>query len=909
MGAWGLLTGRSHGRLPIGAVARASAVCFMSAILVFCLSGTAFAADRWTDFSDAQWLSVYGVSAADVATVADGYPDGTFRPYQSVTRGQFTKMAVNGLGVDTLDALVPRFKDVPRSHIFYVHIEGAAEAALVGGYADGSFRPDELVTRQQTNTILARYLSSVEVATSGFIRGVVRTYPSLMAWYEAEGGFYLAGYTDQGQVLEAHRAGTAYLVYREVVKGSGGKLSPNAPLSRAQAAVLVLRTADAVGAVTTPPSAPTGLLTMPPSPSRDSRPFVTGKTIPDGRVAVYDTFASATVEVGQATADSNGDFSVRVPALLEGSHSFTAKVKDALGLISSASAPVGYVYDATAPTGAIVAPSPGSAGRSRKPVFSATAADPGSGVSSVAFQYRPAGSTGAFTLIDFDTVPQLGAYSAEWGDIILPDGAFEFRVVITDMAGNEAVIGPIEVTVDLQVPTVELQAPLAGGIFFTTSRSPLFAAAADDLPAAPGIAASGVARVEFLYQTFGSLPADPGDWENTDFVLLSSDDSAGYSADWGTLELTDGRYVFAVQSVDGAGNRSAFDWQDVVVDNAAPAVAVTAPMTGARVAGGRPYEITWTATDTYFGADPIKIEVSANSGADWATLTAATANDGTFEWAVPAGDVDVSTYRVRVTAVDGMARSTSAATGDFTVDNTDPDAPTGVTAADEDGAFPGIDGRDFTVDWTPSVSDDVAKQHIFILPKSDPAADPLEEPGAAAVATIAGKVTATWTGPASLTADSAGDPFDNDTVYHVWVVAEDGAGRMSASDPAEWFTVQPVAPVLLTAVDGDTTDSGVDGRDFTLTWTPSTDGDVILQRIYIVPAGTALVLVGPTPHSPAAELPGNAAATWTGASGLLVDGAGDPFVDGEEYSVYVVAVDDDGTRGLSNMLLVTVTAP
>lgn len=909
MGTWGRLADRFREARRGLRGSRVVAVLVTSALFALTLCSVAPAADRWTDIADARWVSDYGVTAADVATVADGYPDNMFRPYLSVKRGQFAKMAVNGLDVDTKNPSVPTFKDVPRSHIFYIHIEGAAEADLVGGYADGSFGPDDLVTRQQANSILARYLSGVEISTSGSIRGVVRTYPTLAAWYTAEGIFYLGAYSDQGGVLEQHRPGTAYLVYREVVKGSGGKLNPGSPLSRAQAAVLVLRTEEAVGAVTTPPAAPTGLLTMPASPSPDARPFVTGKTIPNGRVAVYDTFSSATVEVGQVTADSEGNFSVRVAALLEGSHSFTAKVKDALGLISSSSAPVAYVYDATGPTGDITVPAADSAVRTRKPIFSATALDPGSGVSSVAFQYRAAGSTGSFTTINFDTVPQLGVYGAEWGDILLPDGSFEFRVVITDMAGNLATVGPISVIVDLQIPTVELQAPLADGIFFTTSRSPLFAAAAADLPAGAGVTPSGVAHVEFLYQTFASLPAAPGDWENTDFTLLSSDDSPGYSADWAAVLLADGRYVFAVQSVDGAGNRSALDWQDVVVDSAAPVVAVTAPVTGGRVAGGSPYTITWTATDAYFGTDPIKIEYSANAGDTWTTIVAATANDGSYEWAVPGGDVDVETFRVRVTATDGMARSTSASTGNFTVDNTDPDAPINVMAADEDGTFLGIDGRDFTVVWEASASDDVAKQYIYILPRTEPPTVLLTALGVVPVVTIPGNSTVTWTGPSSLTTDSAGDPFSFEMDYHVWVVAEDAAGRRSASAPALWPESLPVAPVLLTAVDGDSANAGVDGRDFTLTWTPSTSTDVLEQRIYILPTGTTLVPLGVSAHTPAATLLGNEGTTWTGTSTLTVDGTGSAFVAGEEYDVWVVAADDDTRVRPSDPMTLTVTAP
>ncbi len=61
-------------------------------------------ANTWTDITDAQWVEMYGVTAAQVDTVADGYGDGTFGPGNQVTRGQFTKMSVNGLDVAAEDA-------------------------------------------------------------------------------------------------------------------------------------------------------------------------------------------------------------------------------------------------------------------------------------------------------------------------------------------------------------------------------------------------------------------------------------------------------------------------------------------------------------------------------------------------------------------------------------------------------------------------------------------------------------------------------------------------------------------------------------------------------------------------------------------------------------------------------------
>ena len=48
-------------------------------------------------------------SDAAGAEVADRHPDGTFRPCHPHTRGQFTKMSVSGLGVDTVTPVVSTF--------------------------------------------------------------------------------------------------------------------------------------------------------------------------------------------------------------------------------------------------------------------------------------------------------------------------------------------------------------------------------------------------------------------------------------------------------------------------------------------------------------------------------------------------------------------------------------------------------------------------------------------------------------------------------------------------------------------------------------------------------------------------------------------------------------------------------
>ena len=222
-------------------------VTILALAFVLALSGVAFA-DVWSDITDATWESVYHVTAVDASTVADGFPDGTFRPDQSVTRGQFAKMAADGLDIPLLDPPVPSFSDVPTSHIFYEFIEGSVAAGIISGYPDDTFRPDNNIVRQQTNKILGSWLSDDEIAEIGGIQGADGFYTSLATWFAAEGAEVLAGFADEGQISPVHRPETAYLVMRDVVLGSssGGAtyLKPLSELTRAQAVTMILRTGD-----------------------------------------------------------------------------------------------------------------------------------------------------------------------------------------------------------------------------------------------------------------------------------------------------------------------------------------------------------------------------------------------------------------------------------------------------------------------------------------------------------------------------------------------------------------------------------------------------------------------------------------------------------------------------------------
>lgn len=52
-----------------------------------------------------------------------------------------------------------RFKDVPETHWAYNAIEELSEMGIINGYEDGTFKPDEAVTRAELATMLDRYIN------------------------------------------------------------------------------------------------------------------------------------------------------------------------------------------------------------------------------------------------------------------------------------------------------------------------------------------------------------------------------------------------------------------------------------------------------------------------------------------------------------------------------------------------------------------------------------------------------------------------------------------------------------------------------------------------------------------------------------------------------------------------------
>jgi hypothetical protein len=89
------------------------------------------------------------------AGVVTGHADGTYRPARSVTRAQLATLLVRQLGL-TQAGEAPAFSDVPSDHTHAERITIAASHGVVTGFDDGTFRPEQALTRAQAASMLVR---------------------------------------------------------------------------------------------------------------------------------------------------------------------------------------------------------------------------------------------------------------------------------------------------------------------------------------------------------------------------------------------------------------------------------------------------------------------------------------------------------------------------------------------------------------------------------------------------------------------------------------------------------------------------------------------------------------------------------------------------------------------------------
>lgn len=99
--------------------------------------------------------------------ILEGYEDGTFRPANPVTRGQVASVLARTMELEGRKPATPTFSDIVGS-VHEANIEALVEAGVIEGFPDGTFRPSAPVRRDQTASLVGRWLGLEEVADGPF---------------------------------------------------------------------------------------------------------------------------------------------------------------------------------------------------------------------------------------------------------------------------------------------------------------------------------------------------------------------------------------------------------------------------------------------------------------------------------------------------------------------------------------------------------------------------------------------------------------------------------------------------------------------------------------------------------------------------------------------------------------------
>ncbi|WP_169087550.1 S-layer homology domain-containing protein [Paenibacillus sp. PL91] len=149
-----------------------------------------------------------------------------FRPEQAITRSEFVALIVRALGLDQAHSAETDFGDVSSNGWYRPYVNAAVEAGIVTGYDDHSYRPHQVVSREEMAVFIYRAMKFADYVPAG------AAVPGI--------SFHDANLIEDW-AQEAVREMTAQGILLGVEEG---QFDPNGSATRAQSAVIVSRMLD-----------------------------------------------------------------------------------------------------------------------------------------------------------------------------------------------------------------------------------------------------------------------------------------------------------------------------------------------------------------------------------------------------------------------------------------------------------------------------------------------------------------------------------------------------------------------------------------------------------------------------------------------------------------------------------------
>lgn len=169
------------------------------------------------DIANIVWAKP-AIEAMASRDIIKGVSEASYDPGASIKRADVIALLVRALELQGTDDNLTMFSDVKESDYFYNEVRIAKSLGIAAGTGNNEFKPHASISRQDMMVLAARAMAAA---------GMQLTEGTLDAFSDAD------------QVSEYAKDSVSALIQAGIVNGMGGKIAPNEPLTRAQAAVIL----------------------------------------------------------------------------------------------------------------------------------------------------------------------------------------------------------------------------------------------------------------------------------------------------------------------------------------------------------------------------------------------------------------------------------------------------------------------------------------------------------------------------------------------------------------------------------------------------------------------------------------------------------------------------------------------
>lgn len=149
--------------------------------------------------------------------IISGYDDGSFRPDNNITRAEFVKLIISAMNIPESGSDI--FTDVSENDWYYGCISAGAERGIIDGYGD-EFRPNDQIIRQDAAVIIFRVLNIPATSETAI------------------------DYDDADDISDYAKESVNTLTAENILNGSDGSFMPGKQTTRAEAAAMIEKMLD-----------------------------------------------------------------------------------------------------------------------------------------------------------------------------------------------------------------------------------------------------------------------------------------------------------------------------------------------------------------------------------------------------------------------------------------------------------------------------------------------------------------------------------------------------------------------------------------------------------------------------------------------------------------------------------------